>query len=120
VTDIVKSKISSDMLLRHLDQGFGDMVKIAADIEQGIIALGGMLHADAEELLIRHGSKQSNVWGANIYPWEQGENRIEYTALINIRPAQDNPSMFIQNAEIRNTIKNLIERLIIGPHEKLV
>jgi hypothetical protein len=83
---------------------FGDMVKYVVDLERRIAAVGGELHADAEQVLLESGSRQVDLWGANYYPGKGREACIEYTALINIRPAQGNRGMLIQDSEIRERL----------------
>ena len=117
---IIDQKISQEQLKRICDLWFGDMVKLVVDIENEIIALGGELHPDAEELLIQQGSSHENLWGANFYPRHFPEQRIDYTALINIRPKQDNPSMEILDADTKLRIKRIVEQLILSPDESLV
>ena len=90
------------------------------DIEKRVIGIGGMLHADAETMLLEQGSRQDDLWGANVHTFKEPEKRIEYEALINIRPGQNNPGMMIQNEKIRSRMKTLIEKLVISPDEKLV
>jgi hypothetical protein len=65
-------------------------IKLAVDIERGIIAGCGVLHADCEALLIDDGSRQEHIWGAD---WIPSTETIRYEALINIRPNDDNPDM---------------------------
>jgi hypothetical protein len=91
---------------------FIDMVKYVADVDKGIIAIGGELHADAEAVLIEAGSRQSDLWGANYYPGLGPGDCIEYTSLINIRPSQGNRSMVIEDGEIRARVEALTFRLI--------
>jgi len=56
-------------VLRALtEHWFGDMVKLVVDIDRGLIAIGGELHADAEAVLLEHGSRHADVWGANDRP----------------------------------------------------
>lgn len=88
---------------------FGEMAKAVIDIEKRVIAVGGELHADAEQLLLREGSKQSDLWGINLYPTKSRGQFIEYTSLINIRPSVNNRSQKIENPEIRATIKQIID-----------
>ncbi len=65
---------------------FGDMVKYVVDVERGVVAIGGELHADAEQVLLEQGSRQADLWGANYYPGRRGpESCIEFTSLINIK-----------------------------------
>jgi len=82
------------------------MAKIVIDIERKWLGVGGELHPDAEELLIKKGAKPVNHWGINLFPWHEPENRIEYTALINIRPRQGNPMLEIFDTGIKEGKKN--------------
>jgi len=88
------------------------MVKYVADLELGVIAVGGELHADAEALLLERGSRQRNLWGANYLPGRGEAECIEYTSLINIRPSQDNRSMEVEDPLLRDRIRELTFRLI--------
>ncbi|MFH0972839.1 MAG: DUF5674 family protein, partial [Patescibacteria group bacterium] len=63
---IIKEKISNKELKSFLGKPFDDMVKFVVDIEKKIVALGGELHVDAEQILLESGSKQQNLWGGNI------------------------------------------------------
>ncbi len=67
---------------------------------------------DANNVLIADGSQQKHVWGFNIYPDERGDAAIEYISLINIRPAQGNRDMEIQDTDLRTTVRTLVSRLI--------
>jgi len=109
---ITHELISSSTLQKYCEKWFGNMVKVVVDIDKEEIALGGSLHADAESLLLEKGSVQKNLWGANIYPENKSGNQIEYTALINIRPYQDNISMYIQDDIVRNKVYNIIKKLM--------
>ena len=116
---IVESRVPRDILKKACQAWFKTMVKVVVDIEKSRLALGGDLHADAEALLLKSGSHQEKLWGANFYPWEPAENRIEYTALINIRPALGNRGMEIVNPDIKRQIKTIIEKLLLSPDELL-
>ena len=87
---LISSRIDSAQLRRLVGAYFTDMVKYVVDVERRVIGIGGELHADAEQFLLDDGSRQEDLWGANYYPGEGPEDCIEYTALINIRPAQGN------------------------------
>jgi len=88
------------------------MIKAVVDLKKEIIALDGELHADLEALLIEKDSRQENLWGINLYLEKPLKERIEYTALINIRPSQDNPSMEIENTKIKKKIGEVVNKLI--------
>ena len=97
---------------------FGDMVKYVVDVERGVIAIGGELHADAEQVLLERGSRPADLWGANYYPGRGREDCIEYTSLINIRPARGNPGMEVADAAVRERIRALT-RALVGEGEPL-
>jgi len=114
---ILNNKISPEELQELCDEYFGTFVKFVVDIEKEIIAIGGELHADAEAELLERGSMQKNIWGANYYPYRDAENRVEYTALINIRPRDDNPAMEILDDDICAKVRSLAEEYILAPDE---
>ena len=105
-------RIERAELARLVEMYFGDMVKYVADVERGVIAVGGELHADAEQLLLEKGSRQNDLWGANYYPGQGRDTCIEFTAPINIRPAQGNRSMEVQDPALRERIRALTLKLI--------
>lgn len=109
---LLTEPIQNAQLRTLVERFFVDMVKFVADVERRMVAIGGELHADAEALLLDHGSRQENLWGANYYPGRGRDGCIEYTALINIRPSGGNRSMEIEDAAIRARIRDLAYRLI--------
>ena len=90
-----------------------DMVKGVVDIERETIALGGEWHIDANEILIGDGSKQSDVWGFNFHFDKNSSDEIEYISLINIRPKDSNYDMVVQDEKRRDTMRKIINKLII-------
>ncbi len=110
---IVSRSIPKKEILKKHNHFFRSMIKAVVDLKKEIIALDGELHADLEALLIEKDSRQENLWGINLYLEKPSKERIEYTALINIRPSQDNPSMEIENTRIRKKIGELVNKLII-------
>ncbi len=97
--------------LREMLEVYESMIKIVVDIRQRILAGGGEMHADCETVLIEHGSEQDDLWGANWYPDEQ---RVEFEALINIRPRSGNRSMVIQSEAIRQSVEAVTHELLGG------
>jgi Protein of unknown function (DUF5674) len=95
-------------LERFRDAPFASMIKFVVDIRLQKIALGGDMHADSEEALLQAGSIQSDLWGGNLWPWEQPP-RIEHISLINIRPAADNRGMEIRREDIRSAVKGVLD-----------
>ena len=91
---------------------FDSMIKFVVDMERGAIALGGEMHADDESLLLETGSRQEFLWGGNLHPWETPP-RIEYTSLINIRPASGNRSMMVDDPGQRERIETIVRHWIL-------
>ncbi len=109
---IIRQRISKTELEAVAKDTFGDMVKGVADIRQKILALGGELHADAEEILLHEGSQQEDLWGFNIFVNKSQSDRIEYTSLINIRPRQNNFDREVKDLKLRETMKTIIDTLV--------
>jgi hypothetical protein len=110
---LVKEPISHNVVSEVANQSYGDMVKGVADIERGIIAIGGEWHSDANALLKKDGSDQENNWGFNFYINRPKGEDVEYVSMINIRPAQGNKDMYIKNTDIREKVKAIINKLLI-------
>lgn len=109
---ILRARISGEALAQLVETYFSDMVKYVVDVERGIIAVGGELHADAEEALLQAGSRQNDLWGANYYPGRGRDECIEFTSLINIRPSQGNRGMEIRDPALRERIQAVTFALI--------
>ena len=92
-------------------QSLESYIKLAVDIERGILAGGGTLHSDCEEALLENGSEQKNIWGADWLPFHQA---VTFESLINIRPRQNNLSLEVQDRELRITIERIVRNLMEG------
>jgi len=86
-------------------------VKLAVDVDRGILVGGGEYHADCEEALLEDGSRQESVWGADWYP---DSHTVAFGALINIRPRQGNMGMEVQDPRLRERIEAVVRRLLEG------
>lgn len=109
---VVKEPIPKRELTAIAEHQFGNLVKAVVDIETGIMAIGGELHADEEALLLSQGSKQEHLWGINLYPGKPEESWLEFDSMINIRPSANNASRYVDNAEIRKKIQEMVARLV--------
>jgi len=111
--EIIREPVTREKLVEHARAIYGDMAKVVVDVHRRVMAIGGEMHADGEALLLADGSKQEDLWGANVYlePLPNGE-RIAYTSLINIRPRQGNRAMEIQDFTIRARVKEVIDALV--------
>ena len=109
---LVSSRIDPSELERLLRLFFRDMVKFVVDVERGVAAVGGELHADAEARLLALGSCQESLWGGNYFPARPAANCIEFTSMINIRPSQGNPAMEVQSPVVRARMRELVHVLL--------
>ncbi len=97
---------------RQIDEmleALGTYIKLAVDIERGILAGGGALHADCESALLEDGSRQEDIWGAD---WNPASQQVTFESLINIRPRQGNRSLEIEDAAIRERVAKITQRLL--------
>lgn len=108
VTRIITKKELAEMASNQ----FGDWIKAVVDIEKGIMAVGGDLHADEEAVLLDDGSEQKNLWGANILLEKEGDEQIVFDSMINIRPAQGNRGRTIESQDIREKVGKIINKLV--------
>jgi hypothetical protein len=121
VPDIVVADgepIPPEVLKALLERFFEDMVKYVVDVERGVAAVGGELHADGEAILLERGSRQEDLWGANYFPGAGPDACVEFTSLINIRPSQGNRSMEVESEDVRSRVRDITYRLI-GRGERL-
>jgi hypothetical protein len=111
--EIIRTRVALDHL-RTLAEGlFGELVKVVVDIGQGMMAIGGDLHADEEARLLDEGSIQPDLWGVNLFPSQHGESGwIEFDSMINVRPRQGNRSRSVEDPAIRRRIIEIVDRLV--------
>lgn len=109
---LIDKPISKEQLKVSAQELFGDMVKGVVDIEKGIMAIGGELHADEEAFLLARDSRQEDLWGINLYPDLELSDMIEFDSMINIRPRQNNRSRGVEDPTIRERIINIARELV--------
>lgn len=109
---LIDKTITLDELQQMSQRVFGGLVKGVVDIEKEIMVVDAAMHADEEQMLLEHGSKQEDLWGINFYPELEGDDFLEFDSMINIRPRQNNFSRNVESEEIRNIIKKIVAKLI--------
>ncbi len=109
---VIRDTVSRAELAEMATQQFGDLVKAVVDVERGIMAVGGELHADEEAVLLDLGSEQRHLWGINLYPRKPQEEWIEFGSLINVRPSQGNRSREVEDPAVREVIAAIVSRLV--------
>ena len=110
---VVTDTITITQLKEMAELLFGDMVKGVVDVERELVALDAELHADLEALLMERGSKQTDLWGINLYPELTGDDFLEFDSMINVRPSQGNKSRGVDNPNVRVRISEIIDRRIL-------
>jgi len=113
-TILVDKPISRQELKAAARPYYEAVVKAVVDIERGIMAIGGELHADEEAALMEDGSAQEHLWGINLYPAEKGEAWMEFDAMINVRPSQGNRSRSVEDSALRERIRGIVGALVEG------
>jgi Protein of unknown function (DUF5674) len=113
--EIVRESVDLAHLRVLAEDKFGDLVKAVVDVDRGIMAIGGDMHADEESALLEDGSVQGAVWGINLYPSNYGTDAwLEFDSIINYRPRQANVSRAVESPEVRERIAAIVERLVQG------
>lgn len=111
---IIEERMPLEELTALARTGFGDLVKAVVDVERGVMAVAGELHADEEALLLESGSRPEDLWGINLYPDLEGPDRIEFDSMINIRPSRGNHTRGVDDPEVQQRIREVVARLV-GP-----
>ncbi|TSC90944.1 MAG: hypothetical protein G01um10142_194 [Parcubacteria group bacterium Gr01-1014_2] len=109
---IITDQITIKELKEMSKKMFGNLVKAVVDIEKGMMAIDGELHADLAELLAESGSRHENMWGINIYPELENEEWLEFDSMINLKPLLGNRTRSVDNPEVKEKIISIIDRLI--------
>lgn len=107
---IIRDKKATKKELEKMSYELGNYIKVVLDIEKGILAGGGSMHFDEEQLLLEYGCKQSNLWGGGI---DFTTNEVDYNSMINVRPNQNNHSRDILSEEKRAKFKKIVEDLLL-------
>lgn len=102
---IIRKKATAHEVKKMLES-LNSYIKLAVDIKRGVVAGGGLLHADCEAVLLDDGSKQEDIWGAD---WLPDTKEVRFEALINIRPRQNNKQMVIEDAAIREKVETIVK-----------
>jgi hypothetical protein len=107
---IIREKATPEQI-KDMLQMLQAYIKLAVDIDRGVLAGGGAMHADCEGVLLEDGSQQEFIWGAD---WDPNAQQVTFESLINIRSRQNNPSMEILDPEIRQKVTEITVRLLGG------
>lgn len=107
---IVFKKKATKSELERVSEDLNGYIKFVVDVEKGILTAGGKMHVEGEQVLLKDGSSQANLWGGG-YDLESGE--VDFDSMINIRPNQGNNSREVLDAGIREDILKIVQDLLI-------
>ncbi|MBU0618758.1 hypothetical protein KKD62_00820 [Patescibacteria group bacterium] len=84
--------------IKKLKEEFGLYIKTVIDIKKKICSAGMKLHFEGEQILISQESDQINIWGGGV---DLQTKTIDFNAIINIRPRDNNRTNVIQDPKIQ-------------------
>lgn len=104
---ITKTEPFTKEEIKELQEVFDTYIKTVIDVKRKICSAGMDRHYEGEQLLLKDGSKQSDLWGGGV----DIENKIiDFNSFINIRPHDNNTSNEIQDSGLRDIYKDLSEQ----------
>ncbi len=106
---ILRSKIDSETL-KQVAEDLKGYVKVVVDVRRKILSAGGEKHVDGEQLLLKDGSKQEDLWGAGL---DLETDEMDFDSMINLRPTQ-NASREILDLNIRQQVESITRSLLQG------
>jgi len=107
---IIRDRKATQEELDKMNYELGNYVKVVADVEKGILAGGGGMHYDEEQMLLEYGCEQKNLWGGGL---DFTTKEIDYNSMINVRPNENNPSREILSEDIRKKFKKIVEEILL-------
>lgn len=107
---LVIRKKATKKEIEEMAKDLDGYIKLVVDIKRCILTGGGERHVDGEQKLLQEGSRQQDLWGGGL---DLETNEIDYNSIINLRPAQDNPSRDILSSEIRENFDKIVKDLLL-------
>lgn len=106
---IIKRKATPEQI-KKMAEDFDGYIKVVIDVKENILAGGGERHFDAEQGMLKLGSKQQDLWGGGL---DLETKEIDYNSIINLKPSQNNPSRDILSLEVRKKFDKIIKSLLL-------
>lgn len=88
---------------------YPDYIKTVIDVERDVLAVGGEYHIDCEDVLIKSGSKQENLYGGG---YRVSTKEIEFMAMSNYKPTFNKYTYEIMDPVIRQKLADLTKKLL--------
>jgi len=106
---IVLSKKITPKEFEQAREVYPDYIKTVIDIKKNILAVGGEYHIDCEEVLLKQGSKQEDLYGGG---YQISTKKVEYMALSNYKPALKRVTYEIADLKIRQKLEQLTRQFL--------
>ena len=103
---ILITKKGTEEEIAQASKNLDSYIKFVVDIDNGNLTIGGDRHYEGEQLLLKNGSVQSNLWGGG---YDLSSKLKDYDSIINIRPTDNNPSREVLNMDIRKDMDNILK-----------
>ncbi len=101
---ITKSTPFTKEEIKKLSEEFATYIKTVIDIKRKDCSAGANLHFENEQILLKHGSNQQDLWGGGV---DLETKTIDNNAMINLRPNDNNFSNEIQDPKKRKVFEKL-------------
>lgn len=105
---VITSK-ADEKTLKKAAEDLDGYIKFVVDVDKKILIAGGLRHFEGEELLLKEGSKQGNLWGGGLDLQTLG---IDFDSMINLRPNQGNSSREVLDEKTRKQIEEIVRSLL--------
>ena len=101
---ITQSNPFTAVQITQLREQFDSYIKTVIDIKKKVCSAGMDRHFEGEQILLKQGSQQSEIWGGGL---DVNSKTIDFNSFINIRPHDNNPSNDIISLDIRAKYEEL-------------
>jgi hypothetical protein len=101
---LTKSEPYTKDEIESLKEQFDVYIKTVIDVSKKICSSGMDRHFEGEEILLKQGSKHSDLWGGGV---DLETKTIDFNSFINIRPNDNNTSNEIQSPDVRKLYEEL-------------
>lgn len=103
---IIRTKIDLETR-KKVSEDLRGYIKVVIDVKRKILSAGGEKHVDGEQMLLKDGNKQEDLWGAGL---DLETNEMDFDSMINLRPAQ-NRSREILDPNVRQQVETITRAL---------
>jgi hypothetical protein len=104
---IIRSKIDQETRDKAAEDLKG-YIKVVVDVQRKILSAGGDKHIEGEQMLLKDGSKQEDLWGAGL---DLETSEMDFDSMINLRPTQ-NTSREILDLNVRQQVESITRSLL--------